>query len=409
MQKDTTWFRNARFGMFIHWGLYCIPGGIWEGKEMPYIGEWIQSCFRIPNAIYSKLAKEFNPIHFNADEWISAAAQAGVRYIVFTTKHHEGFAMYHSRVSDFNIYDATPFKRDPLAELAAACEKYDVKLGVYYSHNLDWHEPNGGDPGQDCPQNVGGMPWGNNWDFPDREHKNFDQYFYDKCLPQLREIFTNYGRINTLWCDCPQQMTKKYSQEVYDLVTGLQPWCLINSRIGNNLGDYGSMGDNKLPEGYLDFPAESPVTLNDTWGFKIKDTNWKTPETVANQLAMLASRNTNYLLNVGPQPDGRLPQAAMDVFAKLAPWMKTVTNAVHDCKPNPLKSEVPFGYCTTSGNQLNVFVRDWAEQLVIQDVPSQVVSASVPFKQDGSTLTLMPGPRPDSLLPLITVKFQNNL
>ena len=119
MQKDTTWFRNARFGMFIHWGLYCIPGGIWKGKEMPYIGEWIQSCFRIPNAIYSQLAKEFNPIHFNADEWISAAAQAGVRYIVFTTKHHEGFAMYHSRVSDFNIYDATPFKRDPLAELAA--------------------------------------------------------------------------------------------------------------------------------------------------------------------------------------------------------------------------------------------------------------------------------------------------
>ncbi|MBO7533508.1 MAG: alpha-L-fucosidase, partial [Victivallales bacterium] len=350
-----------------------------------------------------------NPIHFNANEWISAAAQAGVRYIVFTTKHHDGFAMYHTRVSDYNIYDATPFKRDPLAELAAACEKYDVKLGVYYSHNLDWHEPNGGDPGPQWHKNVGGMSWGNDWDFPDFEHKNFDQYFYDKCLPQLREIFTNYGRINTLWCDCPQQMTKKYSQEVYDLVTGLQPWCLINSRIGNDLGDYGSMGDNKLPEGYLDFPAESPVTLNDTWGFKIKDTNWKTPETVANQLAMLASRNTNYLLNVGPQPDGRLPQAAMDVFAKLAPWMKTVTNAVHDCKPNPLKTEVPFGYCTAHDNQLNVFVRDWAEQLVIQDVPSQVISASVPFKQDGSTLTLMPGPRPDSLLPLITVKFQNNL
>ena len=180
MQKDTTWFRNARFGMFIHWGLYCIPGGIWEGKEMPYIGEWIQSCFRIPNAIYSKLAKEFNPIHFNADEWISAAAQAGVRYIVFTTKHHEGFAMYHSRVSDFNIYDATPFKRDPLAELAAACEKYDVKLGVYYSHNLDWHEPNGGDLGPKWHKNVGAMSWGNDWDFPDFEHKNFDQYFYDK-------------------------------------------------------------------------------------------------------------------------------------------------------------------------------------------------------------------------------------
>jgi len=124
---------------------------------------------------------------------------------------------------------------------------------------------------------------------------------------------------------------------------------------------------------------------------------------------MLASRNTNYLLNVGPQPDGRLPQAAMDVFAKLAPWMKTVTTAVHDCKPNPLKAEIPFGYCTANGNQLNVFVRDWGEELVIQNVPSNVISASVPYKQDGDTLTLMPGQRPDSLLPLITVKFQDNL
>src|SRR5450759_2976442 len=184
------WLQDARFGLFIHWGLYSVLSGDWKGKRMEYLGEWIMSKFRIPNAEYSQLARQFNPQAFDADEWVRLAKATGMRYLVFTAKHHEGFAMYHSKCDPYNIVDATPFGRDPLKELAEACQRHGLTLGLYYSQDLDWHEPNGGDPGPDVVDNFG-MSWGNDWDFPNYPVKNYAQYFNAKVKPQIRELLTH--------------------------------------------------------------------------------------------------------------------------------------------------------------------------------------------------------------------------
>ena len=284
------WFRQAGYGMMIHWGLYCLPAGEWKGRRMEDIGEWAQQYFRIPNAEYHQLAKCFNPILFNAEEWVKTAKDAGMQYMVFTSKHHEGFAMYHSKVSKFNIVDATPFGRDVLAELAEACYKHDMKLGLYYSQDLDWSEPNGGGYHPDH-LNVCDTHWTNNWDYPDDDAKNYEQCFRAKILPQIREILTKYGDICLLWCDTPFQITPEQSKELRDLVKELQPECLLNSRIGNGLGDYVSMGDNVIPDEYMeDVLVESPTTLNDTWGYKSFDNNWKNPD----EVRRIREENANY-------------------------------------------------------------------------------------------------------------------
>ncbi|MEQ1764740.1 MAG: alpha-L-fucosidase, partial [Pyrinomonadaceae bacterium] len=195
-ERRLKWFREARFGMFIHWGLYAVPAGEWKGKLIPGIGEWIMSRAKIPVAEYEQLAPQFNPVKFNAEEIVSLAKSAGMKYIVITSKHHDGFAMYHSKVSKYNIYDATPFKRDPLKELADAAQKAGIKLCFYYSQTQDWHEPDA---------------VGNDWDFRDESKKNFAKYLEEKVKPQVREILTGYGPIGLIWFDTPRNMTKAQS------------------------------------------------------------------------------------------------------------------------------------------------------------------------------------------------------
>ncbi|MBQ7915839.1 MAG: alpha-L-fucosidase [Firmicutes bacterium] len=309
------WFKQAKFGMMIHWGLYCLPAGEWKGKRMEDIGEWCQQYFRIPNEEYHKLAGIFNPILFDAEEWVKLAKDAGMEYIVFTAKHHEGFAMYHSKVSKFNIVDATPFGRDVLAELAEACRKHDMKLGLYYSQELDWSEPNGGGYRKGKTWCGGKAYWTNNWDFPDDEHKNFAQCFEDKIKPQVTELLTEYGDLGLIWFDTPNVITPEQSDELYALVKKYQPNCLVNSRIGNGRGDYRSAGDNEIPDddkGAMLF--ETPATLNDTWGYKAFDNNWKDAKTVLKIKKHLNERGINYLLNVGPDYLGRIPGPAIDVL-----------------------------------------------------------------------------------------------
>ena len=399
------WFKEARFGMFIHWGLYSALGGLWKGQEMTYIGEWIQARFRIPNEEYGKLAETFNPVKFDADEWIRTAAAAGVKYIVYTSKHHDGFAMYHSKVSSYNIYDASPFKRDPLAELADACRKYGVRLGIYYSQNLDWHEHDGGDPGPDQPLNGGMMSWGNDWDFPDFEKKDFRRYFENKVKPQIRELLTNYGEVSVLWCDCPMNMKAEFSQELRALVKELQPNCIINQRIGNNCNDYAGLGDNQLPVDRRNDTREAPVTLNHTWGFKWKDQAWKTPQTIVQTLASLASRNANLLLNVGPMPDGSWPDGTKNVFAGITPWMQEHGDAIFASASNPFAVDLPFGCCTVTGTRLNLFVDQAVPEIELNGILSKVVSASVSFVQEGETLRLNTADLSDPMLACVTVTF----
>ncbi len=312
------WFKQAKFGMMIHWGLYSLPAGEWRGERMEDIGEWCQQYFRIPNAEYHKLAGIFNPILFNAEEWVKLAKDAGMQYMVFTSKHHEGFSMYHSKVSKFNIVDATPFGRDVLAELAEACYKHNLKLGLYYSQELDWSEPNGGGYTSGKTWCGGKGYWTNNWDFPDDDHKDFTQCFEDKIKPQVKEILTGYGDLCLIWFDTPGVITPAQSDELYALVKQYQPECLVNSRIGNGRGDYGSAGDNEIlddDKGGMLF--ETPATLNDTWGYKSFDNNWKDAQTVKRIKNHLNERGVNYLLNVGPDYLGRIPAPAVKILQEV--------------------------------------------------------------------------------------------
>ena len=329
--NNKEWFRQAKYGMMIHFGLYSLIAGEWKGKRMNLIGEWAQSYFRIPNAEYARLASAFNPICFNADEWVDLAIDSGMQYMVITSKHHDGFALFHSKVDPFNIVDATPFGRDIIEELANACAKKGMKFGLYYSQALDWRERNAG--GWDAPALNAGMPWGNTWDFPTNEGKNYSEVFERKIKPQVKEILTNYGDLCLIWFDTPHTINASQSRELYDMVKKYQPNCLINSRIGllsyekedekhamsNVKYDYVSWGDNEIPQEYQDSGMlfETPATLNDTWGYKAFDQNWKEPQEIMSIKNHLNERNINYLLNVGPDYLGRIPAPCVDILRQV--------------------------------------------------------------------------------------------
>ena len=256
----------------------------------------------------------FNPIFFNADEWCDLAVEAGMKYMVVTTKHHEGFALFDSKVDNYNVMH-TPFGRDIIKELSIACRKRGLKFGIYYSQELDWHEEHGGGYTETFETNQG-KPWTNYWDFPNTK-KDFEICFRKKTIPQVTELLTNYGDIDLIWFDTPQDITKEQSVELYNLVKKYQPNCLINSRIGNGMGDYGSSGDNETDAKGNGMLYEVPATLNDTWGYKAYDQNWKDAETVLNIKNELNARGINYLLNVGPDPLGRIPARSVEILKEI--------------------------------------------------------------------------------------------
>ena len=320
LDEQKRWFREAQYGMMVHWGLYALLGGEWKGRVMPGIAEWAQSYFRIPNAEYGRLASAFNPLCFNADEWVQIARDAGMKYIVFTSKHHDGFAMFHSKVSPYNVVDATPFKRDVVGELAEACRRHGLKLGLYYSQDLDWHEPDGG--GYTHADNWGGgqASWTNNWDFTDKSRKDFARYFEGKAKPQIREILTQYGEICLIWFDIGFTPTAEQANGLYDMVRSLQPGCLINSRIGCGKCDYTSSGDNEITsEDKSAMLYETCATTNHSWGYKPTDQDWQSADAIRSTREHLARLGANYLLNVGPDALGRIPARCADILRAAAP------------------------------------------------------------------------------------------
>lgn len=360
-ERRLQWFREARFGMFIHWGLYAVPAGEWKGKLIPGIGEWIMNRAKIPVAEYELLAPQFNPVKFNAEEYVRIAKNAGMKYIVITSKHHDGFAMYHSKVSKYNIYDATPFKRDPLKELADAAQKAGIKLCFYYSQTQDWYEPDA---------------VGNDWDFKDESKKNFAKYLEEKVKPQVREILTGYGPIGLIWFDTPRNMTKAQSQELVDLVHSIQPDCLVSGRVGNGVGDYDSAGDNQISMGGARRDWETPVTMNDTWGFKKDDVNWKPVSILIRQLVQVISQGGNYLLNVGPTADGLIPQPSVDRLAQVGDWLKMNKDAVYGAGPSPFPYELPWGIITTKPGKVYLHVFEWPQkELVLYGLKNKVRKA----------------------------------
>lgn len=326
MMDNKEWFKQAKFGMMIHWGLYSLLGGEYKSGKVRDYAEWIQSYFQISVREYEALAEAFNPIYFDAEEYAKTARDCGMKYIVLTSKHHDGFAMYRSECDKFNVYDATPFHRDVLEEFAFVCKKYDLKLGIYYSQDLDWHHPHGGGYNSNHIYNSG-TTWDNSWDF--KGEKDYTVCFEEKILPQIREIMTGYGDLCLAWFDVPMTIEPYQSELIYNTVKELQPDCLVNSRLGNGKYDYVSLGDNEIPS-KIDLPEnktvdyrdiggfkpspynlyESACTLNDTWGFSYYDHNWKSAKTLSQNKAHLNSLGINYLLNVGPDPMGRIPADA---------------------------------------------------------------------------------------------------
>ncbi len=335
-------FKQAGYGMMVHWGLYSLLGGEYRGRRVRDYAEWIMSNFAIPIKEYEKLASVFNPICFDADEWVRFAKDCGMQYLVVTTKHHDGFALFHSKVDRFNVVDATPFGRDVVGELANACAKHGLKLGFYYSQDLDWHEKHGGgylSRGWECS----GVSWDNSWDFPDAEGKDFSICFENKILPQIEEIMSNYGDVFLAWFDVPMTINKEQSLRIFDTVKRLQPDCLINSRLGNGAYDYVSLGDNEIPAsreewerlsqvdpatidyqhicGFKPSPYglyESACTLNGSWGFSYRDHAWVTPERLLGNKRHLNELGINYLINVGPDHLGRIPGPSIDVLRRVA-------------------------------------------------------------------------------------------
>lgn len=355
------WWREARFGMFIHWGLYAVPAGEWKGQLIPGIGEWIMNRAKIPVTEYEQLAQQFNPVDFNAEQWVKLAKDAGMKYIVITAKHHDGFAMYDSKSSSYNIVAATPFKRDPLKELATAAQKADIKLCFYYSQTQDWHDPDA---------------VGNDWDFPDESKKNFSRYLEEKVKPQVRELLTNYGPIGLIWLDTPRNITREQSQELVDLVHELQPDCLVSGRVGHGVGDYDSVGDNQISVGEVRRDWETPVTLNDTWGFKRDDENWKPTAILIRQMVQVVSRGGNYLLNVGPTATGIIPEPSVKRLHQVGEWLKKNSEAVYGNGPGPFPYELPWGLITTRPGKLYLHVFDWpGKELQVYGLKGKVQKA----------------------------------
>ena len=354
------WWRDARFGMFIHWGLYSVPAGTYKGERVDGIGEWIMHHGRIPVAEYEKFAAQFNPIGFNADEWVRLAKSAGMKYIVITSKHHDGFCLWDSKVTNWDIMDATPFKRDVLKELAVACKKNGIKLCFYHSI-VDWHHPDAQ------------APFYPNYNDTNQSNPNFDRYVENYLKPQIAELLTNYGPLGVLWFDGEwiKDWTEPKGKAMYEYVRSLQPSILINNRVGKGrkgmeglsksdeyAGDFGTPEQQVPPTGLPGVDWETCMTMNDTWGYKSYDENWKSAEELIRTLVDVASKGGNFLLNVGPTAEGLIPRPSEQRLEAMGKWMAVNSESIYGTTASPI-GRPEWGRCTAKGNKLYLHVFNW--------------------------------------------------
>ena len=401
-------FEEGNYAMFIHWGLYSNIGNLYKGKSYYGIGEWImnRNMAGIPVDEYMALARDFNPTDFDADEIARLAKDAGMKYIVITAKHHDGFAMYHSQCNKFNIVDATPFGRDPMKELAVACKKYGLGLGFYYSHNKDWTFPGGGNG----PKQTA-----------DGKTVDFEYYYVKKCRPQVEEITSQYGPIAIVWFDTPGRIERKYVEELVQIVRKNQPKALVSGRAGYGLGDYQTLGDMEVPNQNVEGIWETVDTTNDSWAYAWYDNYWKTPKEILHRLVSCVGRGGTYMLNIGPKGDGTVPELASRTLRKAGEWIRRYPQVVYGTDASPWKHALPWGDVTVRGSTLFLCVFDETKdgELYLPGLRTKVKSArllggkkrgtKLKVRTMGNWTHIQLPPRPaEKLIPVVQVELDES-
>lgn len=324
------WWREAKFGMFIHWGPYAVPAGVYQGEEIPGIGEWIMDRAQIPVSEYEEYARQFNPVRYDADKWVRIAKDAGMKYIIITSKHHDGFALWDSDVSEYDAVDYAAIHKDLLAELKEACDRHGIKLGFYHSI-MDWHHPDAQAPHYP------------DYNTNEKSNPNFDRYVQEYLKPQVTELVRKYEP-EVLWFDGEwiPEWTHEHGVEMYTYLRKMEPDLIINNRVdvgrqgmqgmneagGDFMGDFGTP-EQEILEGTSNFDWESCMTMNDTWGYKKTDHNWKSTETLVHNLVDIAAKGGNYLLNVGPTAEGLIPAPSVARLARVGAWLEVNGEAVY--------------------------------------------------------------------------------
>jgi alpha-L-fucosidase len=405
-QRDARmkWWREARFGMFIHWGVYSVPAGTYHDQQIGGIGEWIMNSAKIPASEYQGFARQFNPTKYNPDEWVKLAKAAGMKYIIITSKHHDGFALFDSKVTTWDAVDATPYGKDLLKPLADACRRHGLKLGFYYSQAQDW-----------C--HAGGAAAGGHWD--KAQDGSMDDYLRDIAVPQVREILTHYGPIAVLWWDTPFDMTQERADLLIPLLS-LQPGIIHNNRLGAYRGDTETPEQFVPATGYPGRDWETCMTMNDTWGYKSYDQHWKSAEDLIRNLVDIASKGGNYLLNVGPSSEGLIPEPSVERLKAVGAWMKVNGKAIYATSASPFR-RLPWGRCTqkplnNGDTVLYLHVFDWPAngKLMVAGLKNRVRSAAL--LASGKRLSVagtpagpeieVPTPAPDAISTTVVLTIQ---
>jgi len=401
------WWREAKFGMFIHWGVYAVPAGTYKDKPVGDIGEWIMWNAKIPVHDYCGFAERFNPTKYDPGAWAALAKEAGMRYMIITAKHHDGFALFPSSASKWNVVEATPWKKDLLAPLATAARAQGLKFGLYYSQAQDWNNPGGA---------KAEMQDGDGWD--EAQKGGFDAYIDAVAVPQVTEILKNY-QPDVLWWDTPHLMTPPRAAKFAKLLA-LRPGIIHNNRLGG-----GYPGDTETPEQEIPatgFPGrdwETCMTMNDTWGFKSDDHNWKPLSIIITNLVDIASKGGNYLLNVGPTAEGEIPAESIQLLKGVGAWMKVNGESIYATRGTPFKS-LPWGRCTIkdagADTLLYLHVLNWPAdgKLLIPGLANPIKAASLlaggaPLaveKSPNGPLLSVPAAAPDAICSTLKVLIQ---
>lgn len=417
-------WREARFGMFIHWGLYSSLGNEFHGKPGGTYAEHIQRILKIPIAQYrDEVAAHFDPVKFDADAWVKLAHDAGMRYLVITAKHHDGFAMWPTKVNDYNVVDATPWHHDPMADLKRACDKYGLMFGFYYSHAFDWGTSNG--PGNDWDysnpggdKQIGGSEW---WKTKPEFRECARQYVDQKAIPQIRELITMYHP-DMLWFDTPGKLPPEENQRVLDAVRAMDPNILINGRLVWGKGDYDDTCDTPI-----EFPQhrgdwEAIPTTNRSYGWNPLDTYHKPPSFFIQLLAKASARGGNILMNIGPMGDGAIDPKDIAILQGIGDWFRGNGDSIHGAARTPLAVQT-WGQSTVKGDMLYLHVFHWPSdgQLVIGGLKSNVRFASILGDDQAAPLTItrdnsldvrlrgLPADAPDAIDSVIAVQCDGPL